>query len=417
MTKKSELILPALRGVMGDWVFYSCLMSIEDLGSRVSFADEIHKSKELSGMIQRQLKRGRSDQIASYLRSQEERFFNSLVLATYGGAPNWSALDDLKSESRTDFVGKLDEETVSSVGFLTLTGGESLFAVDGQHRLAGIKKAMRAGLGQDPLDDISVIFVAHRQTEKGFQRTRRLFTTLNKTAKPVSKGDIIALDEDDVMAITVRRLIEESDYFGEEGIAFVASNNMPATNFTGLTTIGNLYDILTTLFTGFDTELKSKKMDLQFQRPPEEKLEEYYKLATTYFRFLGESFPALQEFFDAKATENVVKKHRGNHGGDAFYRPLGLAIFSGIIAKLSKEHELEDAIELASCLPTKLSGAPYTGLMWDPSGKRIVGSNSVTLREVLLHMIGEAKFKESTILERYRKALGQEDAELPDRVI
>ncbi len=417
MTKKRELILPALRGIMGDWIYYSCLMSIDDIGSRVSFADDIHKNDKLSEMIQRQLKRGRSDQIASYLRNQEERFFNSLVIATYGGAPNWSALDDLKSDTRTDFVGKLDEETVSSVGFLTLTGRENLFAIDGQHRLAGIKKAVRAGLEQDPPDDVSVIFVAHKKTAKGLQRTRRLFTTLNKTAKPVSKGDIIALDEDDVMAITVRRLIEESDYFGGSRIAFVASNNLPATNVTSLTTIGNLYDILTSLFTKFDTELKSKKMDLQFQRPSDEELDEYFNLATTYFRLLGAGFPALQEFFEAKTTEVVVKKHRGNHGGDACYRPLGLAIFSEIIAKLSNDYEIEDAVDLASNLPTKLSEAPYRGLMWDPSGKRIIGSNSVTLREVLLYMIGEAKLKESTLLERYRSALGQDDAVLPDRVI
>ncbi|WP_209599740.1 DGQHR domain-containing protein [Ruegeria sp. HKCCSA071] len=417
MTKKSELILPALRGIMGDWVFYSCLMSIEEIGSRVSFADDIHKNQKLSEMIQRQLKKGRSDQISSYLQNQEERFFNSLVVATYGGAPNWSALDDLKSDTRTDFVGRLDEETVSSVGFLSLTGEENLFAIDGQHRLAGIKKAVRTGLEQDPPDDISVIFVAHKKTAKGLQRTRRLFTTLNKTAKPVSKGDIIALDEDDVMAITVRRLIEESDFFGGTRIAFVASNNLPATNKTSLTTIGNLYDILTALFTKFDTELKSKKMDLQFQRPPDEELDKYYELASRYFRLLGKSFPALQEFYDANVTEEVVKKHRGNHGGDACYRPLGLAIFSEIIAKLSKDYELEDAIDLASNLPTKLSEAPYKGLMWDPSGKRIIGSNSVTLREVLLYMLDEAKIKDSTLLERYRSALGQEDAQLPERVI
>lgn len=368
-------------------------------------------------MIQRQLKKGRSDQISSYLQNQEERFFNSLVVATYGGAPNWSALDDLKSDTRTDFVGKLDEETVSSVGFLSLTGEENLFAIDGQHRLAGIKKAVRTGLEQDPPDDISVIFVAHKKTAKGLQRTRRLFTTLNKTAKPVSKGDIIALDEDDVMAITVRRLIEESDFFGGTRIAFVASNNLPATNTTSLTTIGNLYDILTALFTKFDTDLKSQKNELQFQRPPDEELDKYYELATTYFRSLGESFPALQEFYDANTTEDVVKKHRGNHGGDACYRPLGLAIFSEIIAKLSKDYELNDAIDLASNLPTKLSEAPYKGLMWDPSGKRIVGSNRVTLREVLLYMIDEAKIKDAKLLERYRSALGQEDAQLPERVI
>ena len=56
---------------------------------------------------------------------------------------------------------------------------------------------------QDPFDEVSVIFVAHEATSQGLERTRRLFTTLNKTDRPVSKGDIIALDEDDVVAICV----------------------------------------------------------------------------------------------------------------------------------------------------------------------------------------------------------------------
>ena len=45
------------------------------------------------------------------------------------------------------------------------------------------------------------------------QQQDRLFTTLNKTARPVSKNAVIALDEDDVMAICVRRLIEDSRFF------------------------------------------------------------------------------------------------------------------------------------------------------------------------------------------------------------
>ena len=40
--------------------------------------------------------------------------------------------------------------------------------------------------------------VMHKNTTDGLEATRRLFTTLNKTAKPVSKNAVIALDEDDV---------------------------------------------------------------------------------------------------------------------------------------------------------------------------------------------------------------------------
>jgi DNA sulfur modification protein DndB len=79
--RKATLVLPALRGVMGDWVYYSCLMDVGNLAKRVRYAEEVHKNDSLSKMIQRRLNSDRSTQIAEYLRSQPERFFNSLVVA------------------------------------------------------------------------------------------------------------------------------------------------------------------------------------------------------------------------------------------------------------------------------------------------------------------------------------------------
>ena len=68
--RKKEIVLPALRGIMGDWVYYSCLMSIDEIAMRVSYADEIHNNKKLSDMIQRRLKAVRSEQISEYIRTQ-----------------------------------------------------------------------------------------------------------------------------------------------------------------------------------------------------------------------------------------------------------------------------------------------------------------------------------------------------------
>lgn len=55
-TQKTErIILPALRGSMGNWVYYSCLMSLGELAHRVRYANEVHGGKRLSEMIQRSL--------------------------------------------------------------------------------------------------------------------------------------------------------------------------------------------------------------------------------------------------------------------------------------------------------------------------------------------------------------------------
>lgn len=414
--EKKKLTLPALRGLMGNWVYYSCLMRMDEIGERVKYADEIHKNKKLSSMIQRQLKTGRSRDIARYIRDQDERFFNSLVVATYGGEPNWFPVSDVKYKGTTEELGELDEETISSVGFLSLTGDEKLFAIDGQHRLAGIKRALEEGIEHEPLDEFSVIFVAHKETTKGLERTRRLFTTLNKTAKPVSKGDIIALDEDDVIALSVRWLIEETSFFSGERVAFVASNNLPAKNFSSLTTIGNLYDILEIIFSSADTEQKKSRADLKTSRPSDSELKKYFALSKKYFDGLSKNFTPLHEFFESSSSEQVVKKYRGNHGGDALFRPIGQKVIAEVIARLSQSRSLDKAVSLAGELPTNLTKAPYEGLMWSSSSQRISNSNSVTLREVLLYMVGASKLSEKTLLERYRRDTGDESIDLPVKV-
>src|ERR1039457_4617756 len=204
--------VPALRGVFGDWVYYSCLMPLSEVGSRVQFAEKIiRKSEKLSEWIQREIKIGRAHQIARYLVREEQRFFNSLVVAIHGGDPAWHGFGDFRPESDDIHLREVPKDVEAGVGFLSFTGQEDIFALDGQHRLAGIQEALLKNpeLGRE---EVSLILVAHKTTKEGRERTRRLFTTLNKTAVPVSKGEIIALDENDVMAIVTRYLVEESRY-------------------------------------------------------------------------------------------------------------------------------------------------------------------------------------------------------------
>ena len=58
MAKADErMILPALRGRMGDWVYYSALIPMGELSKRVKYAHELRKRDEraMSDFIQRAL--------------------------------------------------------------------------------------------------------------------------------------------------------------------------------------------------------------------------------------------------------------------------------------------------------------------------------------------------------------------------
>ena len=417
-TKMQPIILPALRGVIGKWVYYSCLIQFSELSSRVNFANEVHQHEGLSEMMQRALNQTQRYRIADYIKLQPERFFNSLVIAVYGGEPNWHALTNVRNRRAKDLLENILPTTMESVGFLTLRGDEDLFALDGQHRLAGIKAVVSEGYVPALDDEVSVILVAHERTPTGIERTRRLFTTLNKTARPVSKRDIIALDEDDVMAICVRRLIEQTDFFPDQRILFVASNNIPSGNFECLTTIGNLYDILTTLFTKAIFPLKKRKADLQTIRPDDAEIDRYFAYAYEFFVHLRSHFPELDDFFSAYQTSEVVRKYRSTQEGNVLFRPVGLDIFTEVIARCTQNMTLEEAIATAAQLPRELNSSPYSRVIWDPgTGTMITGTaRKVTARETLAYMIGwnGSAYTEEKLLVRYRRDTGDASIELPD---
>jgi len=394
---------PALRGRFGDWIYYSCLMPMGDVTKRLSFAEEIHESKKLSEWIQRHLQSGRSVEISDYLRREPERFFNSLVVAIYRGDPAWHGFSNFRSNFKDIDLTEVSDETEDSVGFLSFTGKEKIFAIDGQHRLAGMREAIKQvrSLGKD---QVSLLVVAHRPGKKGRERSRRLFTTLNKTAKSVGKGDIIALDENDVMAIVTRYLVEKDSWFSEDRIKFSQADNV-SVGSPELTTIGNLYDVLRVLFPRFKG---AKLSELRFIRPPDAELDAYRRFAQKYFRLLAKHFRPLREYFSAPLTESqhIVARERTRNGGHILFRPIGLRMFAEITSRLLVEGKpLEAAIKMLSRIPVELSGSPYREVIWAANG-RIESAGRALCRDVLLFMLG-ANINRKALETRYAKHFGQ----------
>lgn len=410
-SSKQALALPALRGTFGDWTYYSAVVSLPELARRVSFGNELHNNKELSAWIQRSLKGGRADEIANYLRMEPERFFNSLVIALYGGTPEWVPLALHAGREGSPKLGNAAE----SLGVLELSGNEELFAVDGQHRLAGMKRLMESppeeranGAPTAVTDLVSVLFIAHRVDKR--ERTRRLFTTLNKTAIPVSKMERIALDENDVMAITARHMVEDHAWFQSPRIALHHTNNLGREDGTALTTIGNLYDVLRDLFLEVSG---AKKKDLEYTRPPDAEIEKYYKLATKYFERLSVVEPALAEYFKASDLEAVCQRHRSSEGGSVYFRPMGLALMTEVAMRLKKEKE-GNWWDWLALLPKRLDQAPFAGTIWSYRNT-MDPKHRVLCRDLLLYMCGAKTPPVADLRARWIEVRG-EQVNLPRRV-
>lgn len=116
-----------LRGL----VYYSTLLPMREVAKRVNYAKEIHSSKALSDMIQRSLEGDRAGKIADYLRDNPERFFSSVVLATYEGDPEWFDVGNLRSSRNAAVLDEVPEGSLDTLGLLRLSGAEKIFALDG----------------------------------------------------------------------------------------------------------------------------------------------------------------------------------------------------------------------------------------------------------------------------------------------
>jgi len=402
--KPSPLALPALRGNFGDWIYYSCLIPIAELAKRVRYAEEIHTSQALSELIQRSLEDTRAKSIAEYISSSEERFFNALVLATYGGQPDWAEIGNFTRSTHTDVLDITPDSSRDAFGFLRLSGAEKIFAIDGQHRLAGIKKAVDEGTAVKS-DLLPVILVGHKTTKKGMQRTRRLFTTLNKTAVPVRKRDIIALDEDDAMAIVTRRLVEEHPWFQDPKIAIISSPNIPATNKTALTTISSLYDILKLIF----SHHAGSDRNLRFRRPTDERIDEFYKLAVGYFKAIAETFPPVNELFESAEPQKITPKFRGANGGNLLFRVIGLELITRLAIKIANKNKIDiaSAIRTLSSLPVELNAPPFEGVIWDSTRNRMLLKGKSTAISILLYLYDIEKDIDR-VVEDYALVFGSE---------
>jgi DNA sulfur modification protein DndB len=416
------LTLPCLRGTFGDWIYYAALVPMREVVDRVHFATEFHKSKELSKLIQRQLEGDRARKIAAYLKGNDERFFNSLVLATYAGSPEWYDIGNLRSSKNADILEAMPEGGMDALGLLRLAGSEKIFALDGQHRLAGMQLALKT---DDELGGelVPVILVGHATDAAGSRRTRRLFTTLNKTAIKVKKLEIIALDEDDAMAITARRMVEQDVAFKHPKIAVISSESMPVTNQDSLITIAALYDLLRALFRNHKGT--ASDYELRFNRPSDAELDAYHKLATGYFAALGKAFPPIAELMAARKPVEVVRKYRTGTGGHVLFRTVGLDIFTQAAIAISKQDDISIAAAVAKLkvLPTRLDREPFTGTIWDPTRKVIKPLNKVLARKVVFYMLGLplSARQRGSLLGDYRAALGYQrtdtTAQLPARLV
>ena len=354
-------IYPALKAKMGSWDYYIVKMKMKEIAAEISFAHEVEEDPTLDTMIQRLLdeKRAKED-IFQYLVKREDRFFGSIVVAAIGGNPTFApvtmeSIPELKFFADQDF----------GFGVLKFDGAQKYYALDGQHRLKAIKTLVSpegsdmalvdeyASEDDRLLEEVSVLIVMpgdDERSERFRSQYRRLFSSLNRYAKPMDQYTNIVMDEDDIFAITTRRLISDHDYFKSTG-NYPASFNVKdrkgktfSKNDPWFISLEGLYDankiwLITPTRQrdmGWGNKTTLKKF-LQYRPQDEESIDNYYDELSMYWSALFEVLPELGE-------ENLSLKrlHDSDEGPDMLYFwPIGLEILIAEARELLNE-DLDD---------------------------------------------------------------------------
>ncbi len=395
MTKKAKpLYLPSLRANMGDWIYYVCYMRMRDIANRISIAQEIHTGEGLKNLIQRELT-GRASAIADYLCDEKQRFFNAIVAGVYGGKPDWYELEiggnvHLPAKELPDYL-------KNGMGVLRLDGSEKLFAIDGQHRAVGIREALDRDTDCLQDEEVCVIFVGHKRTKAGKERTRRLFTTLNRYAKPVSLSEIIALDEDDVAAIVTRDVLEAQGLMNQARVSITKSRSLPPSDNRNITNI-------TALYKSHDLYLRgsmgpSTWRDFKRRRPCDEDLSVFRNTAMELWKSMAKSIGAFRQVLKFR-KDKPIGKLRDRNGGHLLFRPVGLpACVEAISLAVHREGlSLAEATKRLSKIPMNLQRKPWAGLLWNTHDRTMISGKDrkPTARDLLLYMMG-CKFWSGTV--------------------
>jgi DNA sulfur modification protein DndB len=375
----NPLHLASLTGQYGEWRYYQAIMPVRELvniGSatdsgtldyRVKTVDEVREiySTNLSDMLQRVFDPRRLKPMTDYLLKRADRYVNNLTVAIYGGDPQWLPMDvtALQKMPDVDTPPEAIQALGNAFGVIRLNGSEILFVLDGQHRLKGLRAAVakNSKLGDD---EIALTLVTHRPTPDGKKRTRRLFTTVNRYAKPVSLGESILLDEDDVSAIVVRRLVEGYKPFCGKGMIALnktADLKLPKdrVSFSTVLALWSINECLIdndAIYPRYD----GGKSNLIRVRPESEAVvDQQEELVRKFWDLFFKVFPAARSFV-AKPNPDARNK-----GGPFSLRPIGQRLFADAYMAL-KAHPKEILRRFKS-VPDDLSNKFWSNVLFNPS--------------------------------------------------
>lgn len=420
--------VPALKARMGDWNYYVTVMKLGKIAKECQLAEEIHANRDLDDMIQREISSRVRKEMVPYLLQESQRFYGALVVAVYGGEPDFQPVKVDEHELLND----RDGEAGYGFGLLRFDGSQVYYALDGQHRLKSIQLAVqeKPELRQE---EITVIILKHEIDKEGLQRTRRLFSTLNRRAKPTSKGLNIAIDEDDAVAILSRRLVKENEVLSQLVSCSTGSKQLSNTksNDSYITTLAAFYEVNEILMAVPLME-RGQALDTDFKqfRPSEDDLENFYQFLESIWLQLLQCCPGFEAVLQGRQKPGDLRKEtygggmiltddagKPVSGGSVFARPIGQFVIAEVLQNVGLQSKsIKDAIPaVMENISMDINSPPWVGIIWNPTTRKIIGGKPERklLSAIITYALGlKVSEKVRELKQKYRDYSGDSSLSL-----
>lgn len=384
--------IAALHGKFGETEYYLTTMSVGEFVRTVRLPKEVPGWEDLTleEKYQRDINinRVRKD-IAPYFASDADRFSGALILAVMHD-------DGMVFEPLTKFgsrsgVPELYKSASNNMGFLTLSGSEILVPLDGQHRAKAFKFAIDgADDNNRPLpgvkantdlakDEVSVILVRYDKVG-----SRRIFSKVNRYAKPTTKSDNLITDDDDAIAVISRQLLGEDGVLDSRMVRLGANTlNKTAPEFTTLATFYNATEaIAKEMVTGKN---KPQNMDLEQRECVKEQIiRPIWEILLSRIDLWASAISDPSEKGDDRRAE-IREQH-------ILGRPIGqLALVHAFLTMRRHCAGIpdDDLCNRLNCINWDLNDAMWQGVLMNPNGRIMSGKTTTTYAaEFIAHLGG-----------------------------
>ncbi len=397
---QGKIQLPAIKGIIGDWIYYQTVMPFTEVVDRIDNDHSIREYKSLDDYLQRDLS-SRSKKIATYLKREKSRFFNSVIIGLFGGDPNWYNFDFAPSAIPEM---SLSDHILDTIGILELSGDEKLFSIDGQHRIDGIKQALKEQTDKFKFDELPIIIIAHSDSKQGKVRTRRLFSEINTKAVKVSGLDDLITNESNPIDINTRRLYAEFEPFEKE--KFIALNSTPNINAEAkeFTSILNLKEVNKILYA--DT------FKFQDIRPSDETIGSLYEITLKFWQKAVDNIPHYNEVLVEKISP-VSPYRNKEEGGSMLFRPIGIEILADGYRQWQLQRNETDTFWAEFLkIDDELSGDYWRDVIWNNAKKTMISKSSAKfLREYTKYLLG-LNHEADYVVSEYSKMKSNDEVDL-----